>query len=144
MRAPRVLVAALLVLGTAAVATQLTHSTTVLAQSKETVFVNLTSDEPQRVTMALNFATKLVQGGNKVTLFLNVDGVRLASVKWAPLAAQRTELAAYMKAGGAVVVCPHCMQVRNVAAGDLMAGLTMGGEGAAMQAFLSGTRSISY
>lgn len=128
----------------AAVAMVLIGATTTMAQKKEAVFVNLTSDEPQRVTMALNFATKLLQGGNDVTVFLNVDGVRLASTKVAPLATQRAELGAFMKAGGNVVICPHCMQVRSVAAGDLMAGLTMGGEGAAMQRFLASTRSISY
>ncbi|MGE0450783.1 MAG: DsrE family protein [Vicinamibacterales bacterium] len=123
---------------------QSAHPAPVFAQAKESVFVNLTSDEPQRVTMALNFATKLVEGGNTVTLFLNVDGVRLASTKVATLSQQRRGLAAFMKAGGTVVICPHCMQVRKVAESDLMAGLTMGGEGAATQAFLSSPRSISY
>ncbi len=119
-------------------------STPTLAQKKEAVFVNLTSDEPERVTMALNFSTKLLQGGNEVTLFLNVDGVRLGSTKVATLSSQRGEFAAFMKAGGKVVICPHCMQVRGVAAGDLLAGLMMGGEGAAQQAFMASTRSISY
>ncbi|MGE3955143.1 MAG: DsrE family protein [Vicinamibacterales bacterium] len=114
------------------------------AQKKEAVFVNLTSDEPERVTMALNFSTKLLQGGNEVTVFLNVDGVRLGSTKVAALSSQRGELATFMKAGGKVVICPHCMQVRGVAAGDLLAGLTMGGEGAGQHAFMASTRSISY
>lgn len=115
-----------------------------LAQKREAVFVNLTSDEPERVTMALNFSTKLLQGGSEVTVFLNVDGVRLGSTKVAALASQRGELGSFMKAGGKVVICPHCMQVRGVAAGDLLAGLMMGGEGAAQQAFMASTRSISY
>lgn len=120
------------------------EATTVSAQTKESVFVNLTSDEPQRVTMALNFASRLLQGGSKVTLFLNVDGVRLGSTKFPNLVEQRTALSTFMKAGGGVVICAHCMQVRNVVAADLMPGLTLGGEGAAMQAFLASPRSISY
>jgi hypothetical protein len=36
------------------------------------------------------------------------------------------------------------MTVRNVQAADLMPGLTVGGEGGAMQAFLTSTRSTSY
>lgn len=129
-------------LGLAAVL--LATSAPTLAQKKEAVFVNLTSAEPERVTMALNFSTKLLQGGNEVTLFLNVDGVRLGSTKVPTLSSQRGDLAAFMKAGGKVVICPHCMQVRGVAAGDLLAGLMMGGEGAAQQAFMASTRSISY
>ena len=114
------------------------------AQEKEAIFVNLTSDKPERVTMALNFSTKLLQGGSEVTVFLNVDGVRLGWTKVAALSRQRGELGTFIKAGGRVVICPHCMQVRGVAAGDLLPGLTLGGEGAAQQAFMSSTRSISY
>gem|GEM_PF-1907022 len=69
---------------------------------------------------------------------------RWRSTKFPALSEQRTALAAFMKAGGAVVVCQHCMNVRNVQAADLMPGLTVGGEGGAMQAFLTSTRSISY
>ena len=137
--------AAALSLATAAAASlPLLRPVPLHAQAKESVFVNLTSDEPQRVTMAINFATKLLDGRHAVTISLNVDGVRIASTKVPALAEQRAALAAFMKAGGAVVVCPHCMQVRGVAAADLMPGLTMGGEGATMQAFLASTRSISY
>jgi intracellular sulfur oxidation DsrE/DsrF family protein len=77
-------------------------------------------------------------------LFLNVDGVQVGSTKFPALSEQRTALGAFMKAGGAVVVCQHCMTVRNVQAADLMPGLAVGGEGGAMQAFLASTRSISY
>ncbi len=114
------------------------------AQGKQSVFVNLTSDEAQRVTMALNFSNSLLKDGQDVTIFLNVDGVRIGSAKVAGLAAQRTELQAFMKAGGKVIICAHCMQVRGVTQADLMPGLTMGGEGAGRQAFLASTRQISY
>jgi len=144
MRTIRTLTLGLTVMAAGLVAGQVARPTTLFAQAKDAVFVNLTSDEPQRVTMALNFASRLLQMGNKVTVFLNVDGVRLGSTKTAALAEQRTALAAFTKAGGAVVVCAHCMQVRNVVAADLMPGLTVGGEGAAMQAFLASPRSISY
>lgn len=144
MRTVRTVFTVFLFVTAAAVAAQFVQPSHLSAQGKQTVFVNLTSDEPQRVTMALNFATKLAEGGNKVTLFLNVDGVRLASTKVTMLAEQRTALSGFMKVGGSVVICPHCMQVRQVAAADLMPGLTMGGEGAAMESFLSAARSISY
>lgn len=114
------------------------------AQGKQSVFVNLTSDEGQRVTMALNFSNALLKDGQDVTVFLNVDGVFLGSSKVAGLAAQRTELQAFMKAGGKVIICAHCMQVRGVAAADLVPGLAMGTDGSARQAFLASTRQISY
>lgn len=128
----------------ALVAVVLLAATAPRAAAAESVFVNLTSDEAQRVTMCLNFATSLVKDGQTVTLFLNVDAVRLASTKVAALAEQRAALEAFVKAGGKVIVCPHCMKVRQVAEGDLMKGLVMGGDGAGRQAFLASTRSISY
>jgi predicted peroxiredoxin len=114
------------------------------AAAKESVFVNLTSDEPHRATMALIFARSLVKDGHDVTLFLNVDSVRLASTKVQKLADQRKELQAFMQDGGKVIVCPHCMKVRKVAEGDLIKGLVMGGKGEGRQAFLASTRSITY
>jgi sulfur relay (sulfurtransferase) complex TusBCD TusD component (DsrE family) len=114
------------------------------AQAKQSVFVNLTSDEGQRVTMALNFSNALLKDGQDVTVFLNVDGVFLGSTKVAGLAAQRTELQAFMKAGGKVIICAHCMQVRGVATTDLLPGLATGTDGSARQAFLASTRQISY
>jgi predicted peroxiredoxin len=114
------------------------------AAAKESVFVNLTSDDGHRVTMCLMFARSLVKDGQDVTLFLNVDSVRLASTKVQKLAEQRKELQAFMQDGGKVIVCPHCLKVRNVAEGDLIKGLVMGGKGEGREAFLGSTRSITY
>lgn len=144
MRSIRTVMFGLALVFAGAVAGTFLPPSVVQAQAKEKVFVNLTSSERQRVTMALNFSTRLLQGGNTVTLFLNVDGVQVGSTKFPALSEQRTALGAFMKAGGTVVVCQHCMTVRNVLAADLMPGLTVGGEGGAMQAFLASTRSISY
>jgi predicted peroxiredoxin len=112
--------------------------------AKESVFVNLTSDDGHRVTMCLMFARNLVKNGHDVTLFLNIDSVQLASTKVQKLAEQRKELQAFLEDGGKAIVCPHCLKVRKIAEGDLIKGLVVGGQGEGTQAFLTSTRSISY
>ena len=114
------------------------------AAAKESVFVNLTSDEPHRVTMCLLFASSLVKDGHDVTLFINVDAARLASTKVPKLAEQRKELQAFLQDGGKAIICPHCMKARKIAEGDLIKGVVIGGKGEARQAFLASTRSITY
>jgi predicted peroxiredoxin len=114
------------------------------AAAKESVFINLTSDEPHRVTMCFIFARSLVKDGHDVTLFLNVDSVRVASTKRPKLAEQRKELQTFLQDGGKAIICPHCMHVRKIAEGDLIKGFVVGGKGEGRQAFLASTRSITY
>jgi hypothetical protein len=60
MRSIRTLIFGLALLSAGAAAATFLPASVVYAQAKEKVFVNLTSSEPQRVTMALNFSTRLL------------------------------------------------------------------------------------
>lgn len=86
----------------------------------ESLFVNLTSDDVNRSAMAIMFATMTKkQSGIDVTIFLNVEGVRLADNErpaaiWVggmdgPKTVHEL-LAAFMEAGGTVIACPMCMK----------------------------------
>lgn len=112
--------------------------------ASETVFVNLTSSEPERVGMGLGFAHALQKDGHAVTIFLNLDGGMVGSTKTTTLAEQRKTLEAFMKDGGKVLICPHCMQLRKIVEADLVKGIALSASGAARTAFLGATRSISY
>lgn len=49
------------------------------AVNGQKLFVNLTSDEMNRAAMAIGFSSKVLQEKKiPVTIFLNVEGVRLA------------------------------------------------------------------
>lgn len=86
----------------------------------ESLFVNLTSDDVNRAAMAIMFATMTKkQSGIDVTIFLNVEGVRLADNQrpaaiWVGgMEGPKTVheiLSAFMAAGGTVIACPMCMK----------------------------------
>lgn len=104
------------------------------AENPQSLFVNLTSSEMNRAAMAVSFSHRVLKDGKKpTTIFLNVDGVRLAN-KNIP---QNTHvngktiqdmLRAFMADGGKVIICPMCMKnVGGMKQEDLMEGVVIGG-----------------
>ena len=99
----------------------------------ESLFVNLSSSDIGRAAMAITFAHKvLVDRGIPVTIFLNVEGVRLADTT-IPQHTHVTgdtlqeKLQKFMADGGTVIICPFCMQnVGGMTKGDLLDGVLMG------------------
>ena len=119
------------------------------ADSNQKLFVNLTSDEMNRASMAIGFSTKILQEKKiPVTIFLNVEGVRLADKsipehKHANGKSLKEMLAGFMKAGGRVLVCPMCMEnVGGLSKDGLIEGVEVGGTGPAL--FADGTTVLSY
>lgn len=122
------------------------------ADTAQALFINLTSDDTNRAAMAINFATLVRQKKNiPVTVFLNVDGVRLAdrTIPQTKNPAGKTAaemLSAFMAAGGEVIICPMCMKnVGGLAKSDLLDGVKMGGPDVTWPAlFADGTTVLSY
>ena len=99
------------------------------AEAGKKLFINLTSDDGPRAAMAIGFGTKLLQDKKMpVTIFLNVEGVRLANKNIAQCKASQELLRTFIQHGGRVVICPMCMQnVGGMDKDDLISGVTMGG-----------------
>jgi len=119
------------------------------SDDNQRLFVNLTSDEMNRAAMAIGFSTKMLQENKvPVTIFLNVEGVRIADKsipghKHANGKSLKEMLAGFMKAGGSVIVCPMCMKnVGGLTKDDLIDGVKVGGTWAAMSA--ENTIVLSY
>ncbi|MBM9512955.1 DsrE family protein [Desulfogranum marinum] len=100
---------------------------------KESLFVNLTSNEMDRAAMAINFSTRVrTQKKIPVTIFLNVDGVRLVNrnIPGSTHVSGQTlqeMLASFMQAGGKVIACPMCMKnVGGMTTTDLLDGVVVG------------------
>ena len=122
------------------------------APQNERLFINLTSDQTDRAAMAIMLAQRVLDTrGAHVTIFLNVEGARLADTS-IPQSAHvsgatpQDMLTAFMEAGGTVIVCPGCY--RNVAGGkadDMLAGVVQGSPDVTFSAlFEEGTRVLSY
>ena len=110
----------------------------VAADAKELI-INLTSDataDPHPSLMAINFATKAVESGLDVTIFMNVHGVKLASKDAAGIAFNNQNLhemlAVFIEKGGKVLACPMCMKIHGIDADNLTAGIEVSGAGIMM------------
>lgn len=120
--------------------------------AEKKLFVNLTSDDTNRAAMAVGMSTKILQKKKiPVTIFLNVDAVRLADKnipqnKYANGKTVTEMLSGFIKAGGKVIVCPMCMKnVGGMVQGDLIDGVVLGGPDVTFPALLADdTTVISY
>ncbi|PIE16027.1 MAG: DsrE/DsrF-like family protein [Rhodobacterales bacterium] len=111
----------------AAAAVSLLCSSATFAEDSDALFINLTSDDGFRVTMALAFGGRQMERGHHLTVFLNDRGVMAATKANAALfASQQAKLAKLLESGATVVVCGMCMKQYGIAADDLMEGLTVG------------------
>jgi predicted peroxiredoxin len=82
------------------------------------------TDDLHRCFMALKIAGMMQQGGAEVTLFLDLEGVRLAErrhdlqLTWGPDAPPLIDhYNAFTAAGGKILLCPHCAKSADI--GDM-------------------------
>jgi sulfur relay (sulfurtransferase) complex TusBCD TusD component (DsrE family) len=117
-----------------------------LAGETDPLFINLSTDEPHRVGMALNFGQHQHENGHPLTVYLSDRGVLLGAKAHAgKYAAQQNLLEALMKQGAVVLVCPPCMKHHGVAEADLLPGLQVSNRKLAGEALFGGnTRALSW
>ena len=102
---------------------------------KKTIFYNITSDDVWTAGMAAGQASKALESGYNVVVFLNVRGVYLASTDrqqdtfaGTGKSAQQM-LQVIMKNGGRVIMCPMCMKQAGLTMDDVIEGVERGGPG---------------
>lgn len=99
----------------------------VMAGATDPLFINMTSDDGHRATMAIGFGAKQHALGHSLTLFLNDKGVLLASkANAAKYGEQQKAIADILAKGGAVIACPMCMKHFGVKESDLLPGIKVG------------------
>lgn len=97
------------------------------AGDTDPLFVNLTTDNPHRVNMAISFGENQLKRGHPLTIFLNDKGVFLASKsRAAKFGSQQKMLGELLGKGAVVLVCPMCMKHYSVKESDLVPGLKVG------------------
>jgi len=129
-----------------------TASTSFAAENTQKLFVNLTSDEINRATMAIMFSTKVLKEKKiPVSLFLNIEAVRIVDKnipehKHVSGKSLKEMIAGFMAAGGRVLVCPMCMKnVGGLSQQDLIKGVEVGGPSQTWPAlFADNTTVLSY
>lgn len=97
------------------------------AQEKQKLFINLASDNPWRVEMALTFAGAVLARGTAVTLWLNNEGVRVAKAQSEGQLKNASQmLADLINKGARVVVCGECLRQFAINERQLLPGATLG------------------
>ncbi|MEM8633111.1 MAG: DsrE family protein [Pseudomonadota bacterium] len=116
------------------------------AGDQDPLFINLTTNDDHRLTMALTFSSGQMQRGHPVTLFLNDKAVLAASTaNGDTFAAQQEKLMGMIEAGATVLVCPGCMKHYEVTEADLLPGMILGNPERTGQAvFAEGTQTLTW
>ncbi len=116
------------------------------------LLINLTTakDNPDKTVVAFVVANAGVAAGQEVTIFLSVEGVRLAVAGYAddisapgfkPLKELLTD---YINNGGKIWVCPPCFNARELDKENLIANATFAGGAAVVELLAQGAASLSY
>jgi predicted peroxiredoxin len=120
--------------------------------AKQKVIVHLThyTDNLHAVSMAVHLAQMMQTTGADVTLLLDLDGVRLASTKetqnlvWGKGEPISKEYDAFVKAGGRVLLCPHCSENAGITERDLRPGARIGKHGELPKTILAANKVLDY
>jgi predicted peroxiredoxin len=93
------------------------------------------TDDLHAAAMAVGFAKTLQERGQKVTLMLTLEGVRLADartpqdLRWGHGEDIAKAYDGFRKAGGDIIVCPHCAEAAGIDEKSLRPGARLGKEG---------------
>jgi len=118
--------------------------------SKLLISLTTAKDNPDRTTVAFVIANAGVAAGQEVVVFLNVEGVRLATPGYAddisiagfkPL---KELLETFTSNGGKVWVCPPCFNARGLDKDKLIAGASFAGGAPVVEFLAQGAASLSY
>jgi len=120
--------------------------------TKQKVVVHLThfTDNLHAAKMAVHLAAKMQELGADVTLLLDLEGVRLADARqpqeliWGKGEPISQELAAFVKLGGHMLLCPHCAAHSGATAAHLRPGARIGKDGELAETILGADKILDY
>jgi sulfur relay (sulfurtransferase) complex TusBCD TusD component (DsrE family) len=121
-------------------------SLAVIAGANDPLFINLSTDELHRSTMAINFGKHHSANGHPLTIFLNdkavMLGVKAGATKFSD---QQQALSEVIASGALVIMCPMCLKQAGYAEADLLPGIKIGGPKMTGDAlFKDGTKTMSW
>ena len=114
--------------------------------ANDPLFINLSTDETGRASMAINFGKHHSANGHPLTIFLNdkatMLGVKAGSAKFSD---QQQALSEVISSGALVIMCPMCLKQAGLTEADLIPGVKLGGPKITGDAlFRDGTKTMSW
>ena len=121
-------------------------SLSALAGPNDPLFINLSTDDMHRASMAINFGKHHSANGHPLTIFLNdkavMLGVKAGSSKFAD---QQQALSDVISSGALVIMCPMCLKQAGFTEADLISGVKLGSPKVTGDAlFKDGTKTMSW
>jgi len=117
---------------------------------KAVVHLTKSTNDLHAVNMALKLATALQKSGTEVTLFVDLEGVRIADVRqplnisWGTSQPVENLYGAFVEAGGKVLVCPHCAAAAGLEAKSLRSGAKIGSEEEIVTTLTAASKILDY
>jgi predicted peroxiredoxin len=108
------------------------------------------TDDLHAAFMAVKLAGAFKEKGADVTMFVNLEGVRLVDrgtpldMKWGHSKELTAYFESYINAGGTVLVCPHCAMAAGLEAKDLREGARIGTEQEVVDLMLAADKILDY
>ena len=141
-----------LMAGSAMLAAQPAFAQTPPAAQSQQVVVHLGSftNDLHSAFMAFSLATNLQKAGAKVTVFLDREGVRLADARergdltWGDSGGTAAAMADFVKAGGKILVCPHCAHLAGIEKANVRPGSSLATQDEVTKLFLAATKVIDF
>ena len=123
-----------------------TLSLSAFSGANDPLFINLSTDELHRSTMAINFGKHHSANGHPLTIFLNdkavMMGVKAGSTKFDE---QQQALSEVISSGALVIMCPMCLKQAGFTEADLIFGIKLGSPKVTGDAlFKDGTKTMSW
>ncbi|OWS72126.1 DsrE/DsrF-like family protein [Polynucleobacter aenigmaticus] len=121
-------------------------SLSAISGPNDPLFINLSTDDLNRSTMAINFGKHHSASGHPLTIFLNDKAVMLGVKTGASKhAEQQQALSEVISAGALVIMCPMCLKQAGYTESDLISGVKLGGPKITGEAlFKDGTKTMSW
>ena len=121
-------------------------TTPAFAGDADPLFVNLTTDDAHRATMAIAFGKSQLERGHPLTIWLTDKGVLVGSKSNAiNLVNQQKMLAELIGKGAVVLICPFCLEHYGVNKADLLPGIKLGNPELTGSALFKGnTKSLTW
>lgn len=116
------------------------------AGDHDPLFVNMTTDDAYRSTLAITVSARMFERGHPLTLFFNDRGILVVSKSNADkFPEQQAALAKLAEAGATLIACPNCMKHYGIAESDLVDGVRVGSPQVTGDAlFRDGTKTLSW
>jgi predicted peroxiredoxin len=135
-----------------AMITAVSGPATAQTESRQKVVVHLThyTDNLHAAKMAVHLAHLMQTMSADVTLLLDLEGVRLANSRepqnliWGKGDTLASDYDAFVKAGGRVLLCPHCSEHAGVIEKNLRSGARIGKTGELAKTILAAEKVLDY